>query len=466
MNSPEQSFIDALLRNDLASFIQRSFQTISPGDRYLPNWHIQAIAYHLERVHRGEIRRLIITVPPRSLKSICVSMAFPAWVLGHDPTAEIIGVSYSQDLSAKLARGCRLLVKSPWYRRIFSRTVIDPRKDSETEFATTKQGFRLATSVGGTLTGRGANLIVIDDAMKPSDAESDTRRLTVNEWYDSTLSSRLNDKRTGAIVIVMQRLHVDDLVGHLLEKDPTWVHLNLPAVADVAQEIEIGEDLVYHRAVGELLHPEREPMEVLNQQKTDMGILRYSAQYQQAPVPEGGALVQREWFRLFSRRPEKQSGDRIVQSWDTASKTSPKNDFSVGITALVRKNDVYILDVFQKRLEFPELRQKVVDLARRYNPRAILIEDAGIGGALIQDLARERGIKAIGIHPERDKKVRLEGVSALIEAGYVFLPEAEPWVEIFLAEVLAFPNGKHDDQVDALSQLLEWSRKPRLRVHA
>ena len=466
MNATERLIFEALLRNDLASFIQRCFQTVAPGDRFLPNWHIEAIAYHLERVRRGEIRRLIITIPPRNLKSICVSMAFPAYVLGHDPTSEIVCVSYSQELAVKLARGSRLIMKSPWYRRVFPRTRIDPRKDTESEFATTAQGGRLATSVGGTLTGRGGNFILIDDPMKPAEAMSDTRRRWGNDWYDSTLSSRLNDKKEDAIVLVMQRPHVDDLVGHLLEKDSSWVHLNLPAVADVPQEIEIGDGLIYRRALGELLHPEREPIEVLEEMKTLMGSLLYSAQYQQAPVPPGGALVQREWFRTYSRRPDKELGDRVVQSWDTASKTSPTNDFSVCTTGLIRKSDCYILDVVRKRLEFPELRQQVLEQARIWKPKAILIEDAGIGGALIQDLARESGIRPIGIHPEREKVVRLEGVSAMIEAGHVLLPESAAWVGDFLAEILAFPNARHDDQVDSLSQFLGYARRPRPKVHA
>ena len=207
-----------LLRHDLATFAGRCFQDLNPQTCLAINWHLEVIAAKLTAVREGQIRRLIINLPPRHLKSLMASIAFPAWCLGHDPSAQILCVSYAQDLADKLARDCRGIMMSPWYRRIFP-TRLAPHRQAVQEFITTRQGYRLATSTGGVLTGRGADIILIDDPLKPDEALSDAQRQSANEWYDHTLYSRLNDKRHGAIVIIMQRLHEDDLVGHVLAQE-------------------------------------------------------------------------------------------------------------------------------------------------------------------------------------------------------------------------------------------------------
>src|SRR5438552_5502466 len=203
---------DAILRSDLGYFAERCFCELNPQAAFLPSWHLEVIAAKLAAVRDGKIRRLIINLPPRHLKSLMASTAFPAWCLGHDPSAQILCVSYAQDLSDKLARDCRSVMLSPWYRRIFS-SRLAPQRQAVQEFITTRQGYRLATSTGGVLTGRGADIILIDDPLKPEDALSEAQRQACNEWYDHTLDSRLNDKRLRAIVIVMQRLHEADRVG-------------------------------------------------------------------------------------------------------------------------------------------------------------------------------------------------------------------------------------------------------------
>lgn len=461
----ERAVVRAILRHDFVAFVERCFHTVSPGPSFLPNWHLEAIAYRLDQVVRGEIRRLIITLPPRSLKSICASVAFPAFVLGHNPSARLIAVSYSQDLTSKHARDCRLVMESGWYQQVFPGTRLDKRKNTEVEFETTARGYRLGTSVGGTLTGRGGDFIIIDDPTKPADAMSETKRATANEFFDTTLLSRLDSKTDGAIVIVMQRQHVDDLVGHVLEKGTEWTILNLPAIADEPQAIALGPDEVYRRAVGEVLHPEREPLSALMELKASMGSAAFSAQYQQQPVPREGNIVKREWFRAFSSPPASEAGDRIVQSWDTASKVDPRNDYSACTTWLVRKNEYYLLDVLRARLDFPDLRRRILSHAMAFRARTVLIEDTGSGTALIQDLKHEGKIRPIGIKPKGEKIERLEGQSAVIEAGCVILPEFAPWKEEFIDEVIAFPGGRFDDQVDSLSQFLIWvTRRPTIRV--
>lgn len=206
------------LRQDLYTFIERCFYELNPDTRFLPNWHIELIASELEACRRGDTKRLIINVPPRSLKSHCATVAFPAFLLGHNPSAQIICASYAQPLASKLAIDCRSILNSDWYQSLFPSTRLSAERQAVQEFATTQNGFRLATSVGGVLTGRGADFIIIDDPLKPDEALSDTQRASVNQWYDNTLYSRLNNKGTGCIIIIMQRLHEDDLVGHVLEQ--------------------------------------------------------------------------------------------------------------------------------------------------------------------------------------------------------------------------------------------------------
>ena len=213
---------ETLLRQEFIRFAARCFYDLNPQTELALNWHLEVIAAKLTAVREGKIQRLIINLPPRHLKSLLASVAFPAWCLGHDSSAQILCVSYAQDLSDKLARDCRSIMMSPWYRRIFPTRLASHRQAVE-EFVTTRQGYRLATSTGGVLTGRGADLILIDDPLKPEEALSDARRQATNEWYDHTLYSRQNDKRRGAIVIIMQRLHEYDLVGHVLAQE-SWEH--------------------------------------------------------------------------------------------------------------------------------------------------------------------------------------------------------------------------------------------------
>jgi hypothetical protein len=327
--------LDAILRTDFYTFVQATFPIVSPGAPFAPNWHVEAMAHALTRVLRGEVRRLIITVPPRSLKSICASVAFPAFVLGQDPTRRIICVSYSEALSRKHANDGRALMRSGLYRRVFPGTRISAGKDTELETMTTARGFRLATSVGGTLTGRGGSLLVIDDPLKPQDAHSQAAREGLQQWYANTLLSRLDRKSEDAIVVVMQRLHVDDLVGYLLEQGG-WTHLNLPAMAETPQVVPLGPGRYHRRRQGDVLHPEREPLAVLDEMRRSMGSLDFAAQYQQEPVAPGGNLIQWSWFRTYDERPVVGPGDKIIVSWDTAVSASELADYSACVILQVR----------------------------------------------------------------------------------------------------------------------------------
>jgi hypothetical protein len=228
----------AALRFDFYSFMLRCFTELNAGAAFVSSWHIEVMAAKLHSVRTGRTRRLVVNIPPRHLKSLAASIALPAWLLGHDPALAIINVTYGQELSEKFARDCRAIMTSAWYRSLFATRLASARASLQ-ELMTTRGGFRMATSVGGVLTGRGADLILIDDPVKPSDAMSESRRTAANEWFDGTLYSRVNDKTKGAIVIVMQRLHEDDLVGHVLKREG-WEVLSFPAIAET-DEVHVVE---------------------------------------------------------------------------------------------------------------------------------------------------------------------------------------------------------------------------------
>ncbi len=265
----DQEVLNAALRSNFETFLHRCFLTLNPGSRFLTNWHIKAIAYQLMRVMSGEETRLIINLPPRSLKSIITSVALPAFLLGHNPRLKIFGISYGTELAAKHASDFRSIVESSWYRQAFS--TMEIMRAADNDFFTTERGFRRATSINATLTGLGGDCFIIDDPLKPADAQSDALRNQLNDWFSSTLISRLDNKSTGSIIVVMQRVHMNDLTGYLLEKQNGWTLLSLPAIAEVDEEILVGLSLIHKRGAGEALHPERETLAVLESLRRELG---------------------------------------------------------------------------------------------------------------------------------------------------------------------------------------------------
>jgi hypothetical protein len=348
--------LQAVCRNDFVSFVRKCYHTLSPGSPFHPNWHILAMAYHLEQVRLGKIKRLIINVPPRSLKSITSSVALSAWILGHDPSEQIVAVSYGSELAIKLANDFRAIINAPWYQKLFPGTRISRTKNTETEVTTTRNGLRLATSIDGTLTGRGGNIIIIDDPLKPIDALSDSRRQRVNDWFANTLLSRLDNKLDGAMVVVMQRLHMDDLTGMLLRGSDEWTLLSLPAIAEHEERIQIGPDTYHTRRVGDLLHAEREPLFILDSIRSQLGSDTFAVQYQQAPTPPGGAMIKRHWVCRYDHLPVRTSSTSVIQSWDTASKEGGENDWSVCTTWLRQEGKFYLMDVLRGRFDYATRR--------------------------------------------------------------------------------------------------------------
>jgi predicted phage terminase large subunit-like protein len=447
-------FLDLILFQEFPAFVMKVFETVSPGDVFLSNWHIDAMTHAAELVIDGKIKRLITTVPPRHLKSIIFSVALPAFLLGHDPTKRVICVSYSNDLAVKHANDFRAIISSDWYRRIFPKTKVSREKDTQYETMTTARGYRYATSLNGTLTGRGADIIVLDDPQKPDEALSEAHRNSAGQWFDTTLLSRLDSKSEGTVVIVMQRLHEDDLAGRLLEKGG-WHQLKITAVAEQDEHIPVGPRRRYKRKVGTVIDPRRDSLEDLARLKQSMGELFFSAQYQQEPIPLAGNLIKAEWFREYEVTPTYTYNDVLVISIDTAMKGDPRADFSVATVWLGRGDHCFLLDLWRERVDFPDLRRAAFRLREKHPKATLLIEDKGSGTSLIQDL-RANNVAVIGINPEGDKPTRVAKISAQFEAGSVLFPKNAPWLGGLKAELLGFPSVRRDDQVDSITQALSW----------
>lgn len=451
----------ALLRQDLSSFIARAFQELSPQTEYQHNWHIDLIASKLKDVADGKIKRLIINIPPRNLKSICASVAFPAWLLGHAPHLKIICASYASDLAIKLATDCRQVMQAPWYQETFPNTKLTASRVSAQDFTTTQNGGRMAVSTGGGITGRGADILIIDDPLKPDDAPSDVVRHHVNTWFDGTAYTRLNSKKDGAIIIIMQRLHLDDLVGYVSEKGG-WDIVNLPAIAEEYAE-HTYETLYGPRKVvrqpGTPLHGERESLETLAIIKANMSEYEFYSQYQQSPVPLGGGMIKVDWIQRYATHELPEEFEMIVQSWDTASKVNNFSDYSVGITLGIHNKKIYVLDIKRARMDFPNLRRAAIAAYHQYHPHTILIEDASSGTQLVQDLKEQNIYCVKPIRPEGDKKTRLFAQASVFESGKIYVPAKSPWVDDFIHELTSFPSAKFDDQVDAISQGLTYLRE-------
>ncbi len=451
------SHLRALARQDLGFFARGGMQELHPAVPILWNWHLDLICSYLIEVLEGRTRRLIINIPPRYGKSLLASIVFPAFILGHRPEAEIICMTYAQSLSEDHAEKTRRLMNSQFYLDTFGPRLLSNRVKLR-ELRTSGGGSRLATSVEGTLTGRGGNFLIVDDAIKPQEADSELRRSSVNEWFDSTVYSRTNDKAKGAIIVIMQRVHEDDLVGHITERGD-WTVLSLPMIAEHDEAHTFNTAFgpqTFFRKEGEVLHPERESLELIAGLRRDMGTRDFLAQCQQRPAPKDGEIICWDWFHTFDPAdPPKFT--RIVQSWDTASTDKDQSDFSVCMTfGETSDQHWYLLDLYRGKLKFPDLRRKVRELAELHRATNVLIEHCASGIQLAQQLREDGFVKVLAIQPEGSKFERLSACSARIEAGKVWIPSQAHWLEPLRHELTFFPRGKYDDQADALSQGLLW----------
>lgn len=464
---PASLMAPRIARDDFPLFLELVFAKLNPGIPLARGWYLSAMTQALAEVESGAVRRLQITVPPRHLKSIMVSIAYPAWLLGRRPATRIICASYSQDLATALARSFRDIVTAPWYARVFPETAASIVRATDTEVHTRQHGYRYAVGLGGTVTGLGADLIIIDDLMKAQDASFPEARARAKRFVDETLLSRLDDKRTGRIIAIQQRLHEDDISAHLSEK-PGFHHLNLPAIAVEDEAVPLGRGRVYHRRIGEALNPRRESLEVLARLRTEMGQRAFEAQYQQNPVPPQSEYVRWNEVQFYAEAPDRGELRKVVISWDTASSIEPGADFSVGTVWGFDGEAWLLLDLIRKRMDYHELLSRVRLERSRWRADLILVENSSMGPALLADLSRDmRGLSdrqhraptcgRVAISPTLGKAERLYSALERLYSGLARLPRDAPWLADLRRELMAFPSGRYDDQVDSLSQFLNWA---------
>ena len=433
------------LTGSLYEFMKASWHVVEPSTEFVEGWHLKAICKHLEAVSRGEIRNIVINMPPRHCKSLLTGVFWPAWVWASQPGKRFLVSSYAHALALRDSLRCRR----------FPETRITTDQNQKARYETNSGGFRIATSVQGSATGEGGDFIIVDDPHKVGEAESERVRTSVIGWWDKTMSTRGNDPKTVCRVVVGQRVHESDLCGHLLSQGGyDW--LCLPAEYDgVKRPTSLGWEDPRDK-VDDLLWPERFGADEIKELKIRLGSFAAASQLQQQPAPAEGGLVQSSWWRYYSSENQPSRFDLMIQSWDCAFKGKSTSDFVVGQVWGVSSGNYYLVDQVRGRWTFSRTVAEIQSLKIKYpDSSAILIEDAANGPAIIDSL-KQKLPGVIAVRPDGGKLARFQSIAPVIESGNVYLPTPKhsPWVDDLVHEVTFFPNGSHDDQVDAMSQAL------------
>jgi predicted phage terminase large subunit-like protein len=447
--------LEAMARAHFASFVYLAFPVLHPGRRIIPNWHIDLMCWQAQKIFEGsEPPRCIFNLPPRSMKSFVFSVCLPAWLLGRNPSTRIICASYGEELAKKFSRECRALMQSALYRRLFPGTILSPQKSTEIEFETTKRGYRMATSVGGTLTGRGGEWLILDDVMKGEDSASDRVRTTVGDWFKYSARSRLDNPGQDKILVIMQRLHQEDLSGVLIKSG--WPCLKVPAIATEPCRYEIGADTFHDVKLGELMQPEILNKAALDEARQDIGPHAFSAQYLQEPLPDEGDYLRAEYFQRADG-PDPSVHQKIVMSVDPAAKKGTNNDFTAIIVWSASDSAYHVLHAVKGRWNVTESVAQIVILAEKYKVRDIIIEDTSSGTGVLELVKQKHmPLQCVGRHPTESKLIRLLRQLGKIETGIIKLPKEG--ADDFLEEIVNFPSARYDDYVDSMLLFLEWIR--------
>jgi predicted phage terminase large subunit-like protein len=468
-----------IARRNFSEFVAHAWPVLEPQIPFVSGIHVEAICSHLQAVTEGKIRNLIINVPPGHAKSLLTAVFWPAWVWIDHPETRWLFSSYSAVLAVRDSVKCRRLIESDWYQeRWGDRFTLTSDQNQKQRYENDRTGYRIATSVGGSATGERADIVVVDDPHSVGQSESDLERRAAVEWWNGTMATRLNDFATGHKVVIQQRLHEADLTGDLLVRGG-YELLCLPAEfePDRASVTAIGWRDPRTKA-GQLLWAEKVTAVDLAELKTTLGSYRYAGQYQQRPSPAGGGIFQRHWWRYWHppntappavevRMPDgeirhirsviqPQTQQQIVQSWDLTFKGETTSDYVVGQVWGATGADRYLLDQRRGKWSFPETREQIRILSLEWpQTQAILVEDKANGSAIVAELQHSIG-RMVPVNPEGGKLVRAHAVCAQVEAGNVYVPHpaTAPWVEDFIEEATIFPAGRHDDQVDCLTQAL------------
>lgn len=461
MSDTNTQVLAAILKRNLNAFVFQAFDREVAEEGLRPTQAIRLICETLQEVTEGDVRRQIINLPPRTLKSFICSICFPAWLLGLDPSTKIIVVSHDKTLVSSLTYRCRQIIESKWYQEAFPGTSLRSDFSKVDHFKTTAGGGVLAASVGSGLTGHGGDWIILDDPIDARDAYYPVERENVNSVFDIKIASRLDNRSEGKILIVMQRLHPDDLCGHLQDR-PTFRHLIVPLVAETEMVYRAGK-FEWRRPAGDILDPLSYSAKEVEVLRKELPAHVFLAQYQQAPILLDSGIVKAGWFGRYDSIPT--IAHRVIFSCDFGQTAGETSSYSCVLVFRTDGVNHYLVHVLRKRAEFAELQRDVLRLSSLHRPSNILIENAALGTAMISAL-REQSLPICAIpRPTKGKIERLEAVLHLLSGGNVLLPATGTWLSEFLGEVCSFPTTPHDDQVDALSQYLSWIEDPGRRRH-
>ena len=476
---PLESINKELAERHLSEFIKQMWVGLDPHP-YVHNWHIDAISEHLEAVFYGEILRLLINIPPRHMKSIGFSVAFPAWCWIKKAELQFLFSSYASVLSIRDGVKCRRIIDSPLYQQRWgNKFTLTSDQNTKIRFDNDQGGYRLSTSVDGMTTGEGGDIIGIDDPNNVKEAESDLTRNSTNSWFDEVMQSRFNDPKTGALVAIQQRTHANDLSGHIMKKyGNEYTYLILPAEYEVNSKRK-NSLRTFHgftdprKEEGELLWPSRFGKDEIDRLKLGLGSYAAAGQLQQRPSPREGGVVPVEKFRRYTKLPNKEEFIRLSVIADTANKDEEIHDYSCLELWGETSGGLYLIYIWRKKVLFPELKRRAIIYCEEFRPHEVLVEDKQSGTSLIQCLREETKIPVIKVDPGSFSKViRMENEAMSIEAGLVWIPESTNtsmnwfpypplWLVDFEDECVQFPMGEHDDMVDPMSMYLKRVRERR-----
>lgn len=482
-----------LLENSFCYFFEKAWEIIEPGVELKKTWHIAAVAKHLEALEKGEITRLIINLPPRLGKSNLSTVAFPAWLWAKNPSLKILSASCTRNLALAHSEASRELIKSQWYQSYW-KLELSKSSDAKSNFQNTQKGKRLSVSAKSTNIGFGGDILIIDDPNEPNAGKSRAAIEDVLFWYSKRFVTRLNPG--GKILLIQQRIHEEDLTGFILSKEKeSWIHLRLPALYEPfnhtttipLDKYDLESKKVIKTIWEDPRKEENEPIvphfdeKFIKGMKSYLGSYDFAGQFQQNPAPAEGGILKKKWFKVYTKEHYPEFVD-VIQSWDTAISDSPNAAYSACTTwglFLDRYNHLnfLLLGLWRGKVGFPELRERAKRLFQNYrdtkteppkNPAPYsvsrcLIEAKATGDPLIRDL-KLAGINAIGFTPKGDKTSRVQLVAPLIESGVVHLPSYRiddpsglaEYAEIFLREMISFPNASSRDLVDTLTQVLHY----------
>jgi len=471
-----------ICEESLVEFTKRAFHIIEPGVKFVDNWHVHAIAEHLEAITYGKIDNLLVNIPPGTMKSILISVTWPAWEWTMFPNLRYLGASYGSDLAIRDASKCRDIITSEWYQRKWPHVQMKAGEDQKLKYALTQGGWRMATSVGGRATGEHPDRKIVDDPHNAKQAESQAERTAAITWFDRTLSTR-GQSRNAKTVVVMQRLHEQDMSGHILNDIGGYEHLCIPMeYVPTKRATSLGwKDP--RKKKGELLWPELFPDSTVLRIKKLLGSYGTSGQMQQNPVPEGGGMIKTKKFRLWPAAKALPQFEFIVQSYDCAFTENTLNDptaLSVwGVFTYEGIRQGMVLDAWDEYLEYPELRKRVIanwkteygyiqkggPLTKPRKPDIVLVENKASGQSLIQELRRSN-VPAYAFNPgTADKIARAHQAAPVLELDILWIPESAKlpgqfatWAEPFVTQLSKFPVAEHDDYVDTYSQVVIYLR--------